>query len=626
MTTTFDNIRQQLSDLFGTYRAEWLQGQLFDLFTEPRYFPELTTRQSCVLVGGRGTGKTTVLRGLSYEGQRALSSRAGARTFDAVPFIGLYHRINTNHVTAFQGVDLSEQEWVRLFAHYFNLLLCELLLDFLAWHEDNEHTSLALSPTHLKLLCKSLHLPESDTHRTVQSALIESRVDFEAFINNVADGRSPPLSLQQRPIDQLCEYILTLPPFSGKHFFFLLDEYENLLPYQQRVVNTLIKHTNGLYFFKIGVRELGWSCRTTLRPDEQLIAPADYALVKIGDKLQGEAFLSFARDVCETRLQRVQTDEGTSLSFELESALPGLSVEEEAVALGVEEHEKQIVSAYSSQLNEDELRRVKTMSPLELFFFDGWCKAQKMSASQLLKERDADQNAWKQRYDNYKFATLFAIRKGKRGIDKYYCGIDTFAQMSAGNIRYMLELVDHAFLAHIREGASANQPIPPDVQTKAAQRVGAMNLSELEGLSVSGARLTKLLLALGRVFQQLAATPFGHAPEVNQFHLRDVTQTVDELLRNAVMHLALLRFPGTKLGDEADTLEHDYAVHPIFSALFEFSSRRKRKLELTSGTIDRLITSPKDAIDSVLKAHNRTPAAELPRQLSLFAEFYSNDE
>lgn len=51
-----------------------------------------------------------------------------------------------------------------------------------------------------------------------------------------------------------------------------------------------------------------------------------------------------------------------------------------------------------------------------------------------------------------------------------------------------------------------------------------------------------MLLAVGRIFQQLAADPFGHAPEVNQFRLTSVTPQIDELLRHAVMHLAVVDF------------------------------------------------------------------------------------
>ncbi len=379
------HIRTQLSDLFGTYRAEWLQERLFDLFTEPLYFPELTTRQSCVLVGGRGTGKTTVLRSLSYEGQCEFASRKGA-TFDAVTFIGVYHRINTNHVTAFQGGGLGDEEWIRLFAHYFNILLCELLLEFIKWYEIKHDVTITLDANKAHLLCRSLHLPKKLTHADILESLIESRVDFEAYVNNVTDGDPPKLSLQQSPVELLCSYLRELPPFSDKYIFFLLDEYENLLEYQQRVVNTFIKHSNTSYFFKIGVRELGWACRSTLRTNEQLISPADYALVPIAERLQGESFSKFARAVCETRLDRVRSEDGNQLPTLLDSALPSLPAEEEAKLLGVSEHQSRILEEYENLLSTEQLACVKDMSALELFFFDGWRQAKKTTPDHLLNE------------------------------------------------------------------------------------------------------------------------------------------------------------------------------------------------------------------------------------------------
>ena len=54
-------------------------------------------------------------------------------------------------------------------------------------------------------------------------------------------------------------------------------------------------------------------------------------------------------------------------------------------------------------------------------------------------------------------------------------------------------------------------PISPDTQTIAAQQIGRKNLAELEGVSVDGAQLTKLLLGLGRIFEVLAQRPYHHA-------------------------------------------------------------------------------------------------------------------
>src|SRR6267142_4861737 len=91
-----------LSEILGSYKAEWIRGgRLYEYFVKPEYFPELITGRPCVLIGGRGTGKTTVLRGLSYEGQYALASRSPA-TIPSWLFYGLYYRVNTNRVTAFR--------------------------------------------------------------------------------------------------------------------------------------------------------------------------------------------------------------------------------------------------------------------------------------------------------------------------------------------------------------------------------------------------------------------------------------------------------------------------------------------------------------------------------------------
>ncbi len=104
-----------------------------------------------------------------------------------------------------------------------------------------------------------------------------------------------------------------------------------------------------------------------------------------------------------------------------------------------------------------------------------------------------------------------------------------------------------------------------------------------------------------------------------------MTAELDELLKQAVMHLALVRFQGTKLGTESDTIEFDYTIHPIFSALFEFSPRRKRKMEISSGSLLALIENPKQTISAILREHKRATTSELPRQLTFFSQFYGND-
>ena len=110
----------KLDELFGSYKAEWLRGKIFDFFVAPAYFGTFKDNRPCILQGGRGTGKTSVLRGLSYQGQYAILNK-DLEKFDQNEFIGLYYRVNTNHVHAFQGRGIDDADWSLLFAHYFNL-------------------------------------------------------------------------------------------------------------------------------------------------------------------------------------------------------------------------------------------------------------------------------------------------------------------------------------------------------------------------------------------------------------------------------------------------------------------------------------------------------------------------
>jgi hypothetical protein len=533
--------------------------------------------------------------------------------------------VNTNRVTAFKGDELVISEWIKLFGHYLNLLFVDASLKFLAWYQLHSGRRIEFSAEQFELLSESLHLPHSNSFAHLVSSLRKAQVNFEAYINNVCSAERPPLSLQGAPLDLLFSFLAEVSDFSNKSFCFLIDEYENYEDYQQQVVNTLIKHSGQLYTFKVGVKELGWRRRSTLNENEQLISPADYAWINIADRLQGVQFEKFALDVCKSRLSKLET--GGANNLDPQEILPGLSEDAEAERLGIDKALEQI-----EHRDPDEWRKIfsedrfRTLPKLLVLFLFSWADTQKSSPSTVFDEYASNPRDGDIRFGNYKYALLFAIRTGKVGLRKYYCGWNTFTQLAAGNIRYLLELLDQSLLMWLRSSCSLSDPISPEVQTQAAQYVGKKNLSELEGLSVHGAQLTKLLLGLGRVFQVMAGVPMGHAPEVNQFQLEDGNSNrnaeVEELLGAAVMHLALLRFPGNKPIDESDTREYNFMVHPIFAAFFAFSARRKRKMNISGADLLGLVHDPKQSIQKILKRQNRNDDSPLPEQARLFGAYY----
>lgn len=631
-----DSPQRQLSELFGSYRAEWLREQIFDLYTSPIYFPELTTGRSCVLVGGRGSGKTTALRALSWEGQRHLTGRP-PNEWD---YYGVYYRADTNRVTAFRGPEMDEDGWNAHFAHYINLLLTERLLAFVLWYEA-QTSSDVLSDSTCRNLAISLNLDPAPLKAEMRGAIQSSRLRFEAYINNVVDERPPPLSLQGAPVTFLVEELAVHGAFRGKPFFFIIDEYENFLNQQQQVVNTLLKHASSEYAFKIGVRELGFRQRSTLNVHEQLRSPADYVLIDIGQKLEG-VFGEFAAQVCDDRISRLTGPAAMGALPSVRDLFPPLSEDDEAVLLGVERQAAAVRDQLEAAGPELDLGPFDALPPLYQYLIGFWSRAENELLDETYSDFLAHASEWDTRYGNYKHALLYTLKRRRRGIHKHYAGWDTFAQVAGNNIRFYLQLVEQSLLLHLKEGKTLASPVRPETQTNGAQFVARTNLSELEGLSVFGMYLSRLVLGLGRVFQVMAEQLEGHTPEVNQFYLvddtrnekrrrragTDVPMEVQTLLTEAVMHLALERLPGTKPMQSGDTEEYDYMLHPVFSPLFAISYRKKRKLALGQLQLLALVRAPRSTIREVLASSRRAVEfdEDLPDQLLLFESFFRGGE
>jgi len=631
-----------LSQLFGSYKAEWLNKELYELFVQPAYFPELLTRRPCVIIGGRGTGKTTVLRGLSYVGQYALRDRPEDFLASSTYF-GLYFKVNGNRVRAFTGEELSLDRWRRLFAHYVNLQVCQLMLEFLTWVTNTLKTSVVLDERSLKTTAASLHLSVPPDLDELGESVDDALLAVESSINNDPSSHPVDLSMQGVPIDRLFGAVSALPHFAGKPFFICVDEYETYLDYQQQVINTLLKQSSDSYTFKIGVRELGWRARSILDGEEPLTSPSDYVRVDLGQRWSGRDFERFARDVVSYRLQRYQALErgeskATSLSATLDELLPGLTVADEAQRLGVERVSRAFLDGLEAEVGDDSLRsELVTLPPLKVAILDYWRQAQDWSHERIARDYVKNTRAWDVRFVNYEFAALFTLRQGKVGIRKYYAGWSVLLRLAAGNIRYLLELVERSFLLALAEGTAALPTVSAELQTKAAQAVGEKNLTELEQIDEFGPDLMRLVLGLGRIFHVMAAYPHGHTPEVNQFYLEanplvhggDGSASEGlrllRVLAAAVRHLAMLRAPGTKPTDEASTRADEYMLHPVYSAFFQFSYRRKRKMRLEPNDILGLLDRPRSTIRGVLERTRADVDLELddvPEQLMLFESYY----
>lgn len=622
------NIQERLDKLFGSYKAEWLKKDIFKFFTEPYYFNVLKSNYPGVLQGGRGTGKTTALRGLSYLGQYELHN-SDINRFDENSFIGIYYRANTNHVRAFCGKGVSDENWIAIFEHYFNLIICWEMLHFLEWHKEKKSDDEELSTHACKLIASSLHLCTEESGFKGLLQIVESAMyRFQAEINNIADGNMPKLSMAGIPIEIVAQETQKLRQFEGKVFYLLIDEYENFTDYQQECMNTLIKHVPESYTIKIGVREMGWRVKRTHNNMESLNDPADYQLTRIEDVFTdpqtADKFEEFAGNVCNLRLKRL-LDDG-DVDYDIKKALVNMSIEEEAEKLNVER-----TSLYQSFIETEKTMKMElNIPPLYKYLIAYWADIHKNTLDNEIEGFDKNRFTWDQRYDNYKYSMLFKLNRGKYvGISKYYSGWNTFIKLANGNIRYLMALVYQSYNLHIENGKKVKEPVSVEHQTIAAKKVGWKNLTELEGSCMIGLQLTQLVQSLGTVFKRLAKDGDRTAPEVDQFDIDgEISDRTRDILCQGVMNLALVRMPSNKLSGVKSIKDFQYQLHPIFAPYFDYSFRKKRKMTLTETDIIGCIDAPNDTVAKILNKRNVSIQDDdaVPTQLMLF-DFndYSNE-
>ena len=598
----------QLINKLFVYKAEWLGHDMFKLYTQPSYFPEITGVESCVLIGGRGTGKTTVLKGLSYSGQYIQSPGS----IENNNYIGIYYKVESNKMSAFSASGKSDNEWIKPFAHYVNLILSSLIADMLLWLDENNYLPDINFDDYKWKIFKQIFGSDNISNFTNLKMLIQGELNnMENYINNNIQAPYN-FTILGGPVDALIESLASLNFFHNKSIFILFDEYENFSKYQQEVVNTLIKQASGKkYSFKIGVRELGWKSRVTLN-NQELRSPSDYRKIEIQSEIE-VGFEKFATSVCEGRLLILFKELGLDEIPAVKDLFLSISVEAEAEMLGILETVNKIPNCKKV------FKKLPSLHPFKIWFLCEWLK--NSNPNEIVISYKKDQKGWDVRYDNYKYAMLFAIRDRKVGIRKFYSGWNTLVLMASSNIRFMLQLVEFCLKIHILEGNDINEPIAVHNQTKAAFNVGLSNFEELEGLDVNGNFIMKLLQGLGRIFELLAKHPIGHAPEVNQFSLsegvpilkprRSVPPNlkINDLIDLSISHLALRRSISTKLSQN-EPRAFDYSIHPIYSALFQISHRRKRKLILNLQDIEALINNPKTVIEKIMQRHNRADLSD----------------
>lgn len=622
MTESADTgLLERVNRAFSQVRAEYeSDDDLYRRFSPPLYFDRLMGIDPHFLVGGRGTGKTTTLRSMSFTGQMHISDSDNP---DLWRVVGAYWKVEPSVVSVFKGKGIAEDVWSSVFSHYLNLKLCTLVLEYATWL-DGTGAQIKIDAHRIQVFAKSLNMERCDSVGEILNELDLALADVEAKINGrISSLTTSSLSLLGRPVDYLFAALDGLRVTRGRPFMFCLDEYENLAPYQQKLLNTLVKQVGGApYTFKIGVRNKVAIDQSTLIDNQPLQDPADFTTVDIVDHLKDESFDSFAETVLRQRFATVGIEPPSTGHL-----FPTLPIDEEARLLGADGVRDDLVHEIEeSGASVEEIDFARSLPVLDACMVARWADSHSDSRLSVLRYARANPERWRIRMGNYGYAMLFTVREKRVGERKYYTGWRTYCQIADGNIRYLIRLVHEALRMHVTDGRTPTDPVSSVHQTRAAARVGETTIRDLQGWSRQGAALTRLVLGLGSIFASLARETGLATPEVSQFRVRyeqgskNVAEQVEQLLAEAVGQGILIGFDGDKNARMSGaTRQMDYQLHPVLAPYFVYSARSKRRMTIDASDLMSLTVRERAAstVRRILRARGAA-TGQLPEQLELF--------
>ena len=117
----------KLPDVFAKNRSEETSEDNWAEFVVPPFLNDLgikTQSKAIVIIGGRGCGKTTLLRYFSHATQ--FSPKRRSLTSEAFLHIGLYWRADTNFLNAFVGGGQGAEIWRSAFMYWHVTLASNL--------------------------------------------------------------------------------------------------------------------------------------------------------------------------------------------------------------------------------------------------------------------------------------------------------------------------------------------------------------------------------------------------------------------------------------------------------------------------------------------------------------------
>jgi hypothetical protein len=561
-------------------------------FAEPEtvIYDRIVEVKPTLVEGGRGSGKTMILKSLET---RVSVYRRRAKSFaDAqLSHFGAYCRLTQGAFSTQERYTLDhvpEDVATRLFSSELILRLIQSLVEEL--EESSKQEIIKIGAGQETTLVQDIARQVRPTYPQpkMPGDFLSLRRLIQRELRMISDyvgrrilGESPPYEgvfLGRPELTEVCSSLISLlPDLKTATIYFLLDEYENLLPFQKVVLNTLLKWSaSGCFTIKVATKKAGYRNPQTLEGQE-LEESHDYTLLDLDYDISNQEhrvqYRSFLKQICEKTLRG-----GDLQVTDIEEILENRDRYDGLDRASIGEVVAGIVKEQSGET---------------------WEKLQEKEKSEYLHRLEV--------------GALYRLKKKR----KLFAGFDDFILLSSGIVRYFLELCGMSYYFAVRgpHRPKGALKITCKHQTDAAYVLSSYYLGTIsKNIARHGPKIQQLAIDLGDVFRQKLLNHLSE-PEAARLSITDPHtledssyEEVRRILDVAEMH-SVLQVPrglgGIRPKHATEVQPLEYLLNRVYAPVLQFSSRPRWRTNFKSHEV-------KDLLDA---NQRQATKAELMRRL-----------
>jgi len=645
------------SNPFALVKASDITDQLInDLWVEighlaVRSIIEPNSGRSKFILGGKGTGKTHILRYYSYSAVKLRGRRqSGLDSISDNKFLAVFLRASGLDAARFEIPGVPAFTWQQLFGVYLELRLAEAVLDALVdvvTSSPNEDFDTTAFIDEVQAKLAGADLSACKTVTDLRQWILGQIRTIDDAVNNAVFSRSLdvkiPFSIGKlaipiaRAMAKLHRKLENIP------LIYLIDEIENFSKAQQQVVNTLIRYGEGLATFRVTGRLYARKTSETLADGEENREHAEYRTEILDDVLRSYAkYPEFCSKFVKKRLMLA----GVSSAVANENFRPSSCFEEidpscfytnaistlgvtDGVALAVKNFADTVrvllKDSDSERISEEVTTTLTAGLPpliqkLNILLF---CKKLKKNSKlqtlaneirrasdEFIKNEGRAKGSYSTAYGHYS-SDLFAqiCRDSRRNVGVPYAGFDVFTRMSWGNPRNLLIILGHAYeIAQFREiDFIGGRPLSVHYQTQAAIAAGRF---AFESDANYGRASDVARDAVRRLGEFLRTARFSlRIPEVSpltvSFSENDLSPAAKEVLDAALNYSLVYEVYDGRPDRNTKTINKKIQLNPLLSPKWGLPVVRRGDISLNRETLEAIfIESQAGAFDNLLKSAN----------------------